>query len=233
VLVDAQHVLAHAERGHAIRVVQHTTKLRGRLASSERLPPRVRAMSLGMKGGPVHKISGAFVGAKEENLGLCVDIDDLLLDAGGLTRDEKIDGRVDVLLKRADVGSAERRQDDSLSAALRNVLVLEVLCRGERVVLVKKRALVDRVAPSKDKNVSMKSERGERYRTHSFPRERTMPRATSLKRMWKPRNSAPITKNMPCGFLGVLDLRQKAWCETEGERDLRRRVEVGFEHVPV
>lgn len=41
--------------------------------------------------------------------------------------------------------------------------------------------------------------------THSFPRERMIripPRATSLKRTWKPRKSAPTTKNMPNGFFG-------------------------------
>ena len=80
-----------------------------------------------MKRCPVHEIGGAFVGAKEEDLRLRIEVVNLLLDVGSLAGNKKIDDSVDVLLKRADVRSTERRQDGSFGAALRNVLVLEVL----------------------------------------------------------------------------------------------------------
>ena len=70
----------------------------------------------------------------------------------------RIDDGVDVLLERADVRGAERRKDGTLRAALGNILVLEVLGRGERVVLVQEGPLVDRILPGREKCVSVKSE---------------------------------------------------------------------------
>ena len=155
VLVDAQHVLAHAERGHTVRVVRHTTQLRSGIACGERLPPRVRATSFRIKSCPVHQVGCAFVGTEEENLGLWVEVEDLLLDAGSLTGDEEIYGRVDVFLERAYMRGAERRKNGTLCTALGNILVLEVMCRGERVVLVEEGPLVDRIVPRKDTSVSI------------------------------------------------------------------------------
>ena len=88
-LVDAEDVLSHVERGHAVCVVRHTAQLCGRLACGERLPPRVCATRLRMKRGPVHEVSCAFFRAEEEDLRLCIKIDDLLLDVRCLAGDEE------------------------------------------------------------------------------------------------------------------------------------------------
>ena len=140
---------SHAERGHAVCVVWYTTELGGRLASGERLPPRVRATRLRKKRRPVHQVGSAFVGAEEEDLGLCVKVDDLLLNAGSLAGNKKVDDSVDVLLERPDVRGAKRGKDGTLRTTLGNVLVPQVLCRCECVVLIEEGTLVNRVVSVK------------------------------------------------------------------------------------
>jgi hypothetical protein len=78
----------------------------------------------------------------------------------------------------------------------------QVLSRRESVVLVEQSSHVHVVVPVTLTLVPCPARRDS---THSFPRERMIripPRATSLKRTWKPRKSAPTTKNMPNGFFG-------------------------------
>lgn len=67
------------------------------------------------------------------------------------------------------------------------------LGRGQRVIFVKQGSLIDGVVSriGKDQHAIFSAEQRS---THSRPREitkRMPPRATSLKRMWKPRNSEP------------------------------------------
>jgi len=90
-LLDALHVLLRAERGHAVCVMRHITKLRGRLARGERVSPCVLTTSLRMKRCPVHGDCGVLIRTEEEDLRLCVEVHDLLFDSRGLTGNEEVD----------------------------------------------------------------------------------------------------------------------------------------------
>lgn len=101
-----------------------------------------------------------------------------------------------------------RRQNGSLSTTFRNILILQGLCRGQSIVLVKpikirntaaksrreypQHTLVNRVCP---KILSATCWLRRVRDTHSLflePTIRIPPRATSLNRIWNPRNSLPM-----------------------------------------
>jgi hypothetical protein len=90
----------------------------------------------------------------------------------------------------------------------------QVLGSSKGVVLVKQGSDVGVVVPDQSAHIMPQN-----CKTYSFPRDRMIripPRATSLNRTWKPRKSAPTTKNMPKGFLGY---------STSGKKDGSNRKE--------
>jgi hypothetical protein len=70
-----------------------------------------------------------------------------LLDSRGLSCDQQIEHRIDILVKSnlGLVESIEVQQNGALGTALGNVLVLALLSQREVVVLVKEAAEVDRI----------------------------------------------------------------------------------------
>lgn len=80
---------------------------------------------------------------RAHNLLLAVEIDDLVLDSGGLSGEQEIEDTIDKLLKDDDGRSANVGQDGALRTSFGNVLVLERLRRGESVNLIEQVALID------------------------------------------------------------------------------------------
>ena len=141
--VDALDVGAHAEGGHAVDVVGDAAEARA-LAGKEGLPPG-GAAGARVLGGPVDEAGRVLVGAHEEDLGLLVQVDDGVLDAGAAGGQEQVEDGVDVLLERDGrlVLVLGVEEDDALAAALGDVLVLALLGVGQVVVLVENGARVD------------------------------------------------------------------------------------------
>lgn len=93
--------------------------------------------------------------ALTHDLLLLVQVNNLLFDSGRLAGQEQVDDRIDIFLKANARSSSDVGQDDTFGTAFGNVLVLEGLCRGKAVILVKQVPLVDcsgLVSSESDKN---------------------------------------------------------------------------------
>lgn len=94
---------------------------------------------------PVHAIRGTLIRAQEQNLFFAKQVDHILLDTRRLALNQQINDRIHILLKRQTRVGIKRGQDRALCSALRNLLILQMLRTGQRVVLVEQRTLVDTV----------------------------------------------------------------------------------------
>ncbi|KAI6776719.1 hypothetical protein HG530_000664 [Fusarium avenaceum] len=143
---NALDILTDGQSGHAIGVVRNTTKL-GRLASEERLPPR-GATGASVLSSPVDQLSSVLIRTHEDDLFLAVKVDNGVLDARGLGRQEKIKDTIDVLLESltGTVLLLRVQQNDTLGATLRDVLVLALLCASKTIVLVEETTGIDTVS---------------------------------------------------------------------------------------
>lgn len=130
-------VLSDRERGHTVSVVRDTAKGFGRFTSGERLPPR-RRPSTSVVSSPVHELGSVLVGTKEENLGILSarNVNDGPLNTRASSWKQKVDDRVDVLLEALGIVGIESWENGTLGTTLRDILVLQVLSRGQGIVLI-------------------------------------------------------------------------------------------------
>lgn len=81
---------------------------------------------------PVHHVGGTLIRAKEQELWLAVQVNDGLLDSGGLTRNEQVDDGIDVFFEASSWFSAEPADQGQLREDSR---VVEVTYEGKMVPL--------------------------------------------------------------------------------------------------
>lgn len=196
--VNALNILSHTERGHTIGIVRNATEARA-LSSEEGLPPRC-ATNTSVLGGPVDKAGGVLVRTHEENLGLLVEIHNRVLDTRAGRREEKIKDGVNVLLEGNGgfVLMFGIEQNDTLAAALGNILILALLSVGEVVVLVKHGTSIDGVSlpvPALDDTDTTTCNVAEALKPMLVFRLHKKPEVAHTR--WKPRNSDPTTMNIP------------------------------------
>ena len=210
--VDALHILAHRQGGHAVLVVRDTTQL-GSLAREERLPPG-GATALSMSRGPVNQLGRVLIRAHEQDLVLAVQVDDGILDTRAGGRQEQIQDTVDVLFEghAGLVLVVDVQQDNTLGTAFGDILVLALLRVGQVVVLIEQRTGIDAigflVATLDDPNTASRDVPEAQMETAELgadDEEHTIER------------------------LGVLVLGQKVRVESEAQRDLGGGEEVGLE----
>lgn len=123
---------------------------------------------------------------------------------------------IDVFLEALGVVRVKCRQDGSLGTSFWDILVLQVLRRGQGVILVEKRSDVGVVV--------LLSSRSDDSNTTSSDVSESDVESSEL---------GTDHEEHAEGLLGVLDLWQKAGVKSEGQSDLGWLVEVALEDVLV
>jgi hypothetical protein len=123
---------------------------------------------------------------------------------------------IDVFLEALGVVRIKCRQDGSLGTSFWDILVLQVLRRGQGVILVEKRSDVGVVV--------LLASRSDDSNTTSSDVSESDVESSEL---------GADDEEHSEGLLGVLDLRQETWVESERQSDLCWLVEVALEDVLV